>query len=184
MWKNPFNKNAAEHQPMTDTRAEHAFDAEESHHYRQQGYLVRENVFPEDELQTLRAAAARVSTKAQSLASTGTEYRLDGKRFVDKDGHTIQFEFADDLRLRVIEPIHTLDPEIDALVAIAQEIGPAGGVIGSRMTGGGFGGCTVSLVEAEKADAIAATLHERYLAATQIEPTCFVTRPAAGGRLL
>ncbi|MEQ8847586.1 galactokinase [Botrimarina sp.] len=75
-------------------------------------------------------------------------------------------------------------PEIDKLVEIAQAIGPAGGVIGSRMTGGGFGGCTVSLVEADKAESVAAALHERYRSATGIEPTCFATRPAAGGRTL
>jgi galactokinase len=37
-------------------------------------------------------------------------------------------------------------PELDALVAAAEAIGVAGGVIGSRMTGGGFGGCTITLV--------------------------------------
>ena len=43
--------------------------------------------------------------------------------------------------------------ELDLLVDLARKIGPAGGVIGSRMTGGGFGGCTVSLVETAKVDA-------------------------------
>lgn len=75
-------------------------------------------------------------------------------------------------------------PEIDKLVEIAQSIGPAGGVIGSRMTGGGFGGCTVTLVRSEHAKTVAATLSERYQAATGIQATCFITRPAQGGRLL
>lgn len=75
-------------------------------------------------------------------------------------------------------------PEIDMLVEIAREIGSEGGVIGSRMTGGGFGGCTVSLVRADKAAEVAATLTERYKAATGIEATCFTTRPAEGGRIL
>ena len=34
-------------------------------------------------------------------------------------------------------------PELDVLVDIARELGDAGGVLGARMTGGGFGGCTV-----------------------------------------
>src|SRR5262249_7409453 len=36
--------------------------------------------------------------------------------------------------------------ELDLLVDLAAGVGPAGGMIGSRMTGGGFGGCAVSLV--------------------------------------
>lgn len=75
-------------------------------------------------------------------------------------------------------------PEIDKLVELAAEIGPEGGVIGSRMTGGGFGGCTVTLVHADRAEAIAATITERYQAATGIAATCFTTRPAEGGRVL
>lgn len=35
-------------------------------------------------------------------------------------------------------------PEIDTLVNLAMEVK---GVYGSRLTGGGFGGCTVTLVE-------------------------------------
>lgn len=40
-------------------------------------------------------------------------------------------------------------PELDELVAAALEVD---GVYGSRMTGGGFGGCTVTLLEAGAAD--------------------------------
>ena len=35
--------------------------------------------------------------------------------------------------------------ELDTMARIAWDLGPTGGVFGSRMTGGGFGGCTVSL---------------------------------------
>src|SRR5205085_4997095 len=41
--------------------------------------------------------------------------------------------------------------ELDTLVGLAAE---AAGVIGSRMTGGGFGGCTVSLVRRDVLDAV------------------------------
>ena len=43
--------------------------------------------------------------------------------------------------------------ELDVVVGIAQEIGLEGGMIGCRMTGGGFGGCAVSLVKTESAQA-------------------------------
>ncbi len=45
-------------------------------------------------------------------------------------------------------------PELDAIVDIAQSIGIKGGVFGCRMTGGGFGGCTVALVESSEVAAI------------------------------
>lgn len=69
-------------------------------------------------------------------------------------------------------------PELDALVelAVAQP-----GVIGSRMTGGGFGGCTVTLVEEPHAAAAAAAIAAGYKARTGRDCTLFTTRPAPGG---
>ena len=74
--------------------------------------------------------------------------------------------------------------ELDAMVAIAREIGRPGGVIGARMTGGGFGGSTVTLCESSKAEPIAARLQAEYLLATGITPEIFASRPAEGARIL
>ncbi|MDP1563035.1 MAG: galactokinase [Pirellulaceae bacterium] len=71
-------------------------------------------------------------------------------------------------------------PEIDTLVALAQEIRVDGGVYGARMTGGGFGGCIVILGKATHADAIAEQVVTAYRAATGIQADTFTTRPAAG----
>jgi len=70
--------------------------------------------------------------------------------------------------------------ELDLLVELARELGSAGGVIGSRMTGGGFGGCTVSLVETERVDEVARHLATAYRARTGIEPSVLTSRPARG----
>jgi len=75
-------------------------------------------------------------------------------------------------------------PELDSLVEIAGSIGREGGVIGSRMTGGGFGGCTVTLVETDKVDAVRETLCTRYREKTGIEPTSFASRPAQGACII
>ncbi len=75
-------------------------------------------------------------------------------------------------------------PEIDVLVEIARSIGMEGGVIGSRITGGGFGGCTVSLVKTDKIDEITRKYQEEYRKRTGIEATIFSTRPADGARIL
>jgi galactokinase len=75
-------------------------------------------------------------------------------------------------------------PELDAVVEIGQDIGLKGGVFGCRMTGGGFGGCAVALVEAAKVDAISARVAAAYEQRTSIKPTLFVSRPAAGATVL
>jgi galactokinase len=74
--------------------------------------------------------------------------------------------------------------ELDILVDIARDIGRSGGVIGARMTGGGFGGSTVTLCESGRAEEIAVVLRERYRGVTGIDPEIFASRPSAGGRLL
>ena len=71
--------------------------------------------------------------------------------------------------------------EIDCLAEIAQSVD---GVIGSRMTGGGFGGCTVSLIETNRTAEILSAITNHYKAATGIEPTAFVTQPAQGAHIL
>ena len=75
-------------------------------------------------------------------------------------------------------------PEIDALVEIARGIGMNGGVIGSRITGGGFGGCTVSLVKTDKVDEITQILKKEYKRLVGKDATIFSTRPAQGARVL
>ena len=70
------------------------------------------------------------------------------------------------------------------LLACCQAIGQAGGVVGSRMTGGGFGGCTVSLVQAGRLEEIAGRIRAEYQRRTGLEPSLFVTRPAGGAVLV
>ncbi len=74
--------------------------------------------------------------------------------------------------------------ELDTLVDIAREIGDGGGVLGARMTGGGFGGCTVTLVRTQNVDAVAETLAREYRARTGHVATSFVSRPARGAHLV
>jgi galactokinase len=74
--------------------------------------------------------------------------------------------------------------ELDLMVDIARAIGRNGGVIGARMTGGGFGGSTVTLCESSKAPEIAATLAEKYYEATGITPQIFASRPSQGAHVL
>ena len=74
--------------------------------------------------------------------------------------------------------------ELDIMVEIAKSLGKEGGVIGARMTGGGFGGSTVTLCESSKAEAIIASMTQQYKNRTGIDPDIFTSRPSEGARLI
>jgi galactokinase len=74
--------------------------------------------------------------------------------------------------------------ELDLIVDLSRDLGPAGGVLGARMTGGGFGGCTVSLVESHKVDHVARHLAQSYRAKTGVEPSVLTSRPARGAHVV
>jgi galactokinase len=64
-------------------------------------------------------------------------------------------------------------PELDRLVELAGE---TDGVIASRLTGAGFGGCTVNIVRAELAEAAGREIVQRFGAGARF----WVSRPADG----
>ncbi len=72
-------------------------------------------------------------------------------------------------------------PEVDMLVGLAQTVK---GVYGSRMTGGGFGGCTVSLLEASAVDKASQILTDGYRIATGLDTDIFVCAPSDGAGLI
>jgi galactokinase len=55
---------------------------------------------------------------------------------------------------------------------------------GARMTGAGFGGCAVALVDAARAESFVAETHAAYKAQVDLPSAFFACRPAAGARLL
>lgn len=67
--------------------------------------------------------------------------------------------------------------ELDVMVDLAQK---AEGVYGARMTGGGFGGCTVNLVNAENVEEFRRTVAQGYTEATGLAPEIYVCSAAAG----
>ena len=67
--------------------------------------------------------------------------------------------------------------ELDLMVEIA---GRAKGVLGSRMTGGGFGGCTINLVRSENVPQFNELISREYQNKTGHAPEIYVSRPAGG----
>jgi galactokinase len=68
-------------------------------------------------------------------------------------------------------------PELDTMVALARGIE---GVFGARMTGGGFGGCTVNLVASERAASFRAGIASAYERETGIVPILYDGTPSQG----
>ncbi len=72
-------------------------------------------------------------------------------------------------------------PALDLLAGAARQVE---GCLGSRLTGAGFGGCTVSLVRRDQVDAFRAHVAEQYARGTGVEPHIFVTDAADGAGLV
>jgi galactokinase len=68
-------------------------------------------------------------------------------------------------------------PELDALVEIAETVP---GVLGARLTGAGFGGCTIALVRREAVGRLTQATLEAYPARTGLTPQVFEVLPSRG----
>jgi len=71
--------------------------------------------------------------------------------------------------------------ELDTMVNEGRKIK---GVIGTRMTGGGFGGCTVSLVKDEAVDTFIDQVGKNYQEKTGLKPVFYVAEIGDGGKKL
>lgn len=68
-------------------------------------------------------------------------------------------------------------PELDAAVEVAKNIN---GIIGSRMVGGGYGGCTLNLVQAGSAQHFAGELEELFRKETGIKGNAYICHASDG----
>lgn len=72
-------------------------------------------------------------------------------------------------------------PELDAMTEVARGLD---GCFGARMTGAGFGGCTINLVERSSATAFSEALLAGYREAVGIQGEIIVSAPAGGAEIL
>lgn len=68
--------------------------------------------------------------------------------------------------------------EVDLAVAAAI----AAGAHGARMTGGGFGGCVIALVDTERTESIAEAVADAFAHASFAAPSSFIAEPSDGAR--
>jgi galactokinase len=99
-----------------------------------------------------------------------------GRRDYERAG-----ELMNDSHRSLREDYEVTIPELDFLADEAQRVK---GVYGSRMTGGGFGGCTVSLVQPRAVDAFVEQIRRAYEGKFRKTPDVYVTTATGGVSVL
>jgi galactokinase len=122
-----------------------------------------------DRLSTEQAACARhvISENARVLRSR--DLLADGRAMeLGPELTASHVSLRDDFRVTV--------PQLDCAVDAAL----AAGARGARMTGGGFGGCTIALVDSAGAGDISGAIDAAFSAAGFTAPEHFLATPSAG----
>ncbi len=115
--------------------SDYSLTEEELFSYRQHGFLVRRAVFSESEIAELRDAVEAAVQRAVDESADGDTYILDGKRFVDVDDMTVQFEHQPGSNTaRVIEPAHHLDRRLEDLVCDERIVAPIKRIVGGEVS--------------------------------------------------
>jgi galactokinase len=111
-----------------------------------------------------------IVTENQRVLDTVAVLRAEGPRAIGDLLVASHVSMRDDFEISV--------PELDTAVEAAL----AAGAIGARMTGGGFGGAAIALIEADAVDTVSAAVNAAFAAAGFAEPTLFTVTPSAGAR--
>jgi galactokinase len=121
---------------------------------------------------TMRRARHVISENARTLAAAKAMQRGDAVelgRLMDASHVSMRDDFE------------ISGPALNTMVACAQE---EPGCYGARMTGGGFAGCAVALVQADLAQAFAANVAARYEARANLTPAVYVCNASAGASVV
>ncbi|HEX6740151.1 MAG TPA: galactokinase [Vicinamibacteria bacterium] len=113
-----------------------------------------------------------VTENARTLAAAEAMRAGDARRLGElmREGHR---SLREDFRVS--------SDALDAMVAAATE---APGCFGARMTGAGFGGCVVALIEEDAAAEFPRIVESAYRKRTGLKATVYVTRPSPGAGVM
>ena len=109
-----------------------------------------------------------VVTENARVARTAQVVQADGPRAIGDLLVQSHASMRDDFEISV--------PELD----LAVETALANGAIGARMTGGGFGGAAIALIDVGRADEVGAAIEAAFADSGFTAPIIFVVNPAAG----
>jgi galactokinase len=118
--------------------------------------------------ETMRKRVRHVVTEDQRVLDTVEALRAGDARAIGPLMTASHTSMRDDYEITV--------PEVDTVVSAAL----AAGAYGARMTGGGFGGCVLALVDASRCEQVEAAVRESFAAAGFTPPDAFVVTPAEG----
>jgi galactokinase len=98
-----------------------------------------------------------------------------------ESGAIVQFgKLLNDCHVSLRDQYEVSIPELDVMVQEAQSLP---GCYGARLTGAGFGGCTVNLVSVEKAGEFARQLSAGYEAKTGLHSEIYICQASHGANL-
>ncbi|SEB37893.1 galactokinase [Paramicrobacterium humi] len=109
-----------------------------------------------------------ILTENERVLDTVRTLRTEGPRAIGSLLDASHVSMRDDFEISV--------PELDLAVATAQR----SGALGARMTGGGFGGAAIALVDAARIDAVSDAVTRAFADAGFREPELFTVRAADG----
>ena len=108
--------------------------AEERSRWERDGYFVRARAFDPAEVEELVQAAERGVRRAEAAAAGGGRgYRVDGNRYHEAGGATIQYEHRPgSTTIRVIEPFHHFDARFERLIDDPRLVVPMRALVGEE----------------------------------------------------
>ncbi len=121
---------------------------------------------------TCRRARHVISENARTLAAA-TAMRAGDARQVGQLMNASHASLRDDFGVS--------SAALNTMVDLAQR---QPGCYGARMTGAGFGGCAVALVQAQAATHFAQTVAAAYVQATGLQPQVIISQPAPGAEIM
>jgi galactokinase len=99
-----------------------------------------------------------------------------------ENGHIREFgQMMNDCHTSLRDLFEVSVPELDKMVEIAQHLPEC---YGARLTGAGFGGCTVNLVEKSAAEEFSTKLARNYRKSTGLKSQIYICRSSDGARLI
>jgi galactokinase len=144
------------------------------------GYLPKVKSLRDVSVEAFNQFAAHLPERVEKRARHVVEEIERTQRAIPllESGNIVDFgKLLNECHLSLRDLYEVSIPELDVMVRVAQSLP---GCFGARLTGAGFGGCTVNLVRAGEAEAFAKQLSAGYEAETGRHPEIYICQASRG----